>query len=87
VRRVDDADGLAAMPLAFGESASHAAVKSVDRGVEYAARSVEVTGAEGIWVARQTGARQRQTPRVGGAFQAGWNLVGLKRLVVTVAAD
>ena len=82
---MDDADGLAAMPLAFGESASHAAVESLDRGVEDAARSVEMAGAEGIGVARQTGARKRQTPRVGGAFQAGRNFVRLKRLVVAVA--
>ena len=60
---MDDADGLAAMPLALRQRAGHAAVEGLDGGVEDAACRVEMVGAEGIRVAGQAGAGKGQAVR------------------------
>ena len=49
-RRVNHADGLAAMPLISRQCACHAAVECLDRGVEDPARSIEMTGTQCIGV-------------------------------------
>ena len=57
---MDEADGLAAVPLPLGECAAHASVEGLDGSVEDAAGGVQVAGAEGIGIAGQAGARERQ---------------------------
>ena len=58
LRRVDQADGLAAMPLTLASSAGHAAVERLDGRVENAARRIEMVRAESIRIAGQAGARK-----------------------------
>ena len=85
-RRMDDADGLAAMPLALGQGPAHAAVEGLDGGVEDAAGRIEVARAKGIGVAGQPGAREGQAIGRRRAPERRRDLVRLHRLVVAVAA-
>ena len=79
--RMNEPHRLATVALVACERAAKPAVERVDRGVENAPRRIEVTGAQGIRVARQTGTRKEQA--VSRDSKARRRLVRLERLVIT----
>jgi hypothetical protein len=60
-RSVDQPRWLSAMPLAFRERATHAAIERENGGIEHAPRRVHVPGPQRIRVARQSRARPSQS--------------------------
>jgi hypothetical protein len=74
------------MPLVFGERAVHTAIKGFDGSIENAASRVEMAGPESVRITREAGAWQCKGISGGYGAELGWHPMGLKRLIIAIAA-
>jgi hypothetical protein len=80
---MDDANRFASMPLVAGERSREPAVESLHGRIENTPSRVEMLGPKGVWIAGQTGARERDL--VGPDTQRAGNLMRLHRLIFATA--